>query len=117
MDTSIINWMEKFKAAWLAKDIDGVFALLSEDIEYWETPYQVLHKQDPALRSAWEEVLPLEEMRLTYEIYSSNEQKRTHAITWQFTHSQRESAGVYLVTLDEQGLCKYFYHCAVPKEV
>lgn len=110
---NITQWMEAFKKAWLGKDIDAVFALLDNDVEYWESPFQMLHKQDPALREAWNEVLPLENMQLDYDIYVADEASHKYVIRWKFSHSARTSAGVYLVTLTDQGRCSYFYHCAV----
>ncbi len=110
----IKNWMEKFKVAWLTKDIDAVFGLLSDDVEYWETPFQKMGKGDE-LRTAWEEVLSLENMTLEYEVFAIDSEKDRYGIKWKFIHTTGESAGVYLIELNEEGFCKYFYRSAQPR--
>lgn len=107
----IQNWMEKFKVAWLSKDIDTVLGLLAEDVEYWETPFQKMGK-GIELRKAWEEILPLENMELEYEVFVADLDKNRYAVIWRFTHSTGKSAGAYLIELNTNGLCKYFYHSA-----
>lgn len=107
----IQNWMEKFKVAWLSKDIDAVFSLLADDVEYWESPFQKMGK-DAELRKAWEEILPLENMELEYEIFATDLDKNRYAVKWRFAHSAGKSAGAYLIQLNDSGLCKYFYHSA-----
>lgn len=118
MDTTraIDTWMEAFKEAWLSKDIDGVFSLLADDVEYWETPFQAFAKHDAGLRDAWSGILPLSDMELDYEVYVSDSATGRHSVVWSFKHSGGESAGVYLVKLNEEGRCSYFCHCAVPKK-
>jgi len=108
----IYTWMRKFKSAWLAKDIDAVFNLLSDDVEYWQTPFQKIIGKGSELREAWENVLPLRGMQLTYEIFVSDETNRQYAVKWNFRHKEGESAGVYLVGLNKVGRCNYFYHSA-----
>jgi hypothetical protein len=112
-NSAVTHWMEAFKKAWLAKDIEGVFALLDDSIEYWESPFQMLRKSDPALRTAWNEILPLENMHLDYDIYAADETAGRYTVRWMFSHNERTSAGVYLVTLNTKGLCTYFYRCAI----
>jgi len=109
------KWMERFKSAWLGKDIDAVLNLLSDDVEYWETPFHKMGK-GIELRTAWEEILPLENMKLTYEIFVADLEKNKYGIKWNFAHSAGESGGAYLIELDKEGFCKYFYHVARPRE-
>lgn len=111
----IKNWMEAFKSAWLSKDIDAVFDLLSDRVEYWETPFEKMGK-GTELRTAWEEILPLKNMQLEYEIFSIDAQSGRYGVRWKFTHDDGDSAGAYLIELDEEGLCSYFYHSAQSRE-
>jgi len=110
----IQSWMEKFKSAWLTKDIDAVFNLFSDYVEYWETPFQKIGK-GPELRKAWEEILPLENMQLLYEVFVADNKNKSYAVKWNFSHTGGESAGTYLIILDGDDLCRYFYHSAQSK--
>ncbi len=105
----IQDWMERFKAAWLSKDIDAVLALFTDDVEYWETPFQKMGK-GIELSDAWGEILPLKNMELEYDVFAMDLEKDRYAVKWKFSHSIGRSAGAYLIELDENGLCKYFYH-------
>ena len=113
--TSIENWMEAFKTAWLAKDIAAVFELLSEDVEYWETPFEKLGK-GKELWSYWEEILPLQNLRLDYDIFVADTESGRYGVRWEFAHDDGEAAGCYLIELDGRGKCTYFFHSAQPRE-
>ncbi len=110
----IENWLTKFKEAWLAKDIDAIFSLLTDDIEYWETPFTRLGK-DEVLRREWESVKSFDGMELEYSIYSSDDENRKYAVSFYFTHNTGQSGGAYLVGLNKEGLCNYFYRVSMPK--
>lgn len=107
--------MEKFKSEWISKNIDGVFALFSDGVEYWETPFNKIGK-GAELREMWNQILPLEDMQLDYEIYIKDEKLKRYIIKWNFSHSTRESAGVYFVELNDEGLCTYFFRCSIVRE-
>lgn len=107
--------MIKFKNSWLEKDVDAVLDLFAEDVDYWETPFERIHK-GADLRVLWKEILLLEDMRLDYEIVSADKERRKYGVRWHFSHLGGESAGSYLIGLNEQGLCTYFYHSAQSKK-
>lgn len=108
-------WMEAFTSAWLRKDIDAVFALLADDVAYWETPFEKLGKGSE-LRAVWEEVRALEHMHLEYNIFSRDTVRDRYGVQWWFTYAGGEAAGTYLIELDADGLCRYFYHTAQSRE-
>jgi hypothetical protein len=110
----IENWMKNFKDSWLAKDVDGVFDLLSDDVEYWETPFEKLCK-GKELREEWNGVKTLDNMELEYSILASDTDTNRHAIVFNFKYGSVESAGVYLVGLNEQGICNYFYRASITR--
>lgn len=33
-------WLNKFKTRWETKNVELILDLFSDDVEYWETPYQ-----------------------------------------------------------------------------
>ena len=107
--------MEKFKSAWLMKNIDALFELLSDDVEYWETPFQRMGK-DYALRKEWEAILPLKNMSLEYDIFVADPKHNRYGVKWQFSHTGGASAGTYLIQLNNNGKCNYFFHSSQGKE-
>jgi len=45
-------WMKKFRERWIAKDIDGVIEIFTDEVDYFETPYQEIEDLE-ALREEW----------------------------------------------------------------
>ena len=114
----IDNWLEQFKQRWLSKDIDGVMELFSDEVEYWETPFlKFANKQE--LRDEWEGVRSLEDQQLALDLYVHDAEHHKHVVRFTFscTHDGEasRSAGVYLVTLNDAGVCTYFMRVSVPE--
>ena len=40
----IDQWLKDFKDSWMAHDIDAVMELFTHDVDYWETPYQLVYR-------------------------------------------------------------------------
>ena len=45
-------WMKKFRERWIAKDIDGFIEIFTDEVDYFETPYQEIEDLE-ALREEW----------------------------------------------------------------
>lgn len=107
----IVSWLEQFNESWIKHDIDSVLNLFVEHVEYWETPFQKVSDK-AELRREWEAVMSQSNITTTTRVYSSDQNK--HSVLWTLRYEKdgeaRESAGVYLITLNEDGLCTYFYY-------
>lgn len=107
----IEHWLQKFKSAWIEKDVDKVMGLFSDDVEYWENPYKQLAGKE-AIRAEWEIVRSQEHMQLEMTVYSR--EVNQHTVLWQLSYTDEQQtvsswSGLYLIELDRTGKCTYFY--------
>ena len=105
---SIERWIEKFTAAWLNDDIAGMMKLFSDNVQYWETPFQKFANKTE-LAQAWKYIHKQKDISLNTECVGEN------VVKWDLRYtldSQRKHwAGVYVMQIDESGLCNYFWQC------
>ena len=105
----IEKWVEEFKKAWLDRDIRAVLNLFTEDVEYWETPFQKIAVMD--LPNAWNAILTQKNIKLVIEPLMSDGER--HVVRWKLTYDRGNDtsqwAGVYILRLNDDGRCKYFY--------
>lgn len=107
----IDHWLQKFKSSWIEKDVDKVMDLFSDEVEYWENPYKQLAGKE-AIRAEWEVVCSQENIQLETTVYLNGHNR--HTVLWQLSYNDVQQkvstwAGLYLIELDEQGKCNYFY--------
>lgn len=107
----IEKWLESFKTKWLEKDIDAVLDLFTPEVEYWETPFRRVNDME-ALKNEWTAILGQSDIRLELRLFSAEGEKYT--VSWELTYTDAEGelrnwAGVYLIKLDMNGKCTYFY--------
>lgn len=107
----INEWLDRFKDAWVSKDVERVLSLFTDDVVYWETPYKQLQGKD-ALREEWNAVLSQQSINLDFEVFSSMEDR--HTVVWKLTYvgadnMQQNWSGIYLIELDGSGQCRYFH--------
>lgn len=112
----IETWLQTFKSKWLEKDIDGVLALFSDDVSYFETPFQQIHSKSE-LAKEWSVIKDQDAIELGFDIFSSSDQH--HTILWDLSYLKAGVrhywSGVYLITLNSSGLCKKFYQVGEKK--
>ncbi len=107
----IENWLETFKQAWLAKDIDTVMSLFSDDVEYWETPFrQVANAEE--LRNEWSAIHSQSHIELSLSVFGTESGR--HSILWKLSYTDANNcpqnwAGTYLLKLNSDGKCTYFF--------
>ena len=111
-------WLDQFKHGWKNKDVDAVMQLFTPDIIYYETPFRRLSSLDE-LRKEWGNIVHQQEIDLHFELFSREDDK--YAIRWDLKYLNPQEqrmhfGGVYLIKLDENGLCTEFRHyCEVEK--
>lgn len=116
MDVSIESWLENFKNAWLAKDITAVLALFADDVEYWESPFKRLHTKAD-IETEWQAIHNQHSTTLDMSCISTG---TTNTVTWNLTYMQDDTnnvwAGIYVIKLNNVGLCTYFYQVGEKQE-
>ena len=112
MNMNIEKWLDVFKNSWTNKDVPAIVELFSDDIEYWETPYKKLSSVEE-VKSEWASIQNQDNIKVETTIFSRSEQQDCFTILWELDYtsnsSQKEWAGIYLIKLNEQGKCYYFY--------
>lgn len=108
---NIDDWLIKFKTNWEDKNIDDVMSLFSVDVVYYETPFKRLNSLDE-VREEWAAIENQDKIDLNYNLFSSDGNKYT--IQWDLKYYNKEKqkhfSGVYLIKLNEMGLCYEFWH-------
>ena len=108
----IDQWLDCFHEAWRAHNINAAMDLLTDDVEYWETPYKQVHGK-ASISKEWQAILNQEDIVVEWKIFNSSPDNR-HAVIWELSYKEGNmthySAGVYLIQLNESGLCDYFYY-------
>jgi hypothetical protein len=113
----ISQWLDAFNNYWLTYNIDFVMDLFTDDVEYWETPFYKLESKEH-LKQEWQAILSQKDIKHQTSIFSSTADNK-HAIIWNLSYLKNgilyESAGTYLIGLNNKGLCNFFYYTGAPK--
>ncbi|HAV11540.1 MAG TPA: hypothetical protein DCX32_03275 [Candidatus Moranbacteria bacterium] len=113
----INDWLVQFATAWKTHDIDNVLNLFTDDVEYWETPFDKLSSLDE-LKSEWESIKNQKNIEVLWEVFSKDEDK--YAVKWSLEYTDKNYIeklfkGVYLIKLNPDNKCDYFFHCEESK--
>ena len=113
----IQSWLDAFRQAWIAGDVEGVLSLFTPDIEYWETPYVRLDSLE-AVAEEWQGVRKQSAIELDMKVFASAE--HSHSVIWGLSYinasgEAKHWAGTYLIRLNEAGKCTYFHQAGEPK--
>ena len=108
----INDWLNKFKFSWENKNIDDVLSLYLANVIYYETPFHKLKSLDE-IKKEWEVIRDQNEIDLKYNVFSKDDNKYT--VQWDLRYLSKDGnrfhfSGVYLITLNEMGLCEEFRH-------
>lgn len=110
---NIKEWLDNFKTCWINKDIDSLMCLFSDNVEYYETPFQKLDGKEK-VSEVWQEIKDQENIDLKLDLYCSDNNK--HVVKWMlgFESNNRHFnyRGIYLIELDSQNMCCFFYQCS-----
>ena len=114
----INTWLQTFKTAWQKHNIDGVMDLFSDDLEYFETPFQKIADK-AELKKEWQAIKNQKNIVLDYRLFSSDD--NSHSVTWELKYIDQENnvkqfAGTYLVKLNKEGRCAFFHHTCEEKK-
>ncbi|MEX2008391.1 MAG: nuclear transport factor 2 family protein [Candidatus Spechtbacterales bacterium] len=107
------EWLERLVHIWETKNPNAVLDLVAEKFIWHEAPFEkpITTKED--LLQEWQTILNHEEINVTYEIYTVED--NVGIAHWRATFTRvpsKEKArldGIYKVTLDEEGKCTEFH--------
>jgi hypothetical protein len=112
----ITLWLNNFKKYWTDHNVPEVLNLFQKDVVYFETPFHQLETRGQ-LEKAWKEINNQENIELDCEVF--NKEENTYSIIWKLIYTQnsikKNFAGTYLIKLDSNNLCTYFFHCCESK--
>jgi hypothetical protein len=105
------NWLTNFGKCWGEKDFSLLRDLLSENIEYYESPNQnpLTNKKD--IVNQWERDLEKQEkISFSYDILQ--EDKGLCIVNWKASFlintEEYKYDGIYIIRLNENNQCTYF---------
>lgn len=65
---NINDWLKYFKKYWEEKNINGILSLFSDDVVYFETPFEKI-KGKEYLEKEWETILSQHNINLNTEVF------------------------------------------------
>lgn len=106
----INGWLNKFKSSWENKNFKNVLSLFSNDVVYYESPFKKLNGFSE-IEKEWATIADQESINLNFIVSTQEDNKYT--VQWDLKYSKKEDksfhySGVYLIKLNEAGLCDEF---------
>lgn len=107
------DWLEELKDIWETKKPDAVLNLCAKKFLWYETPFNEPLTTEGQLLKEWQNVLNQEDIYISYQILSTNE--NTGIAQWHATFTRLSSKkkseldGIFQVSLDKQGRCIEFH--------
>ena len=107
------EWLKKLKNAWETKKPNAAFDLCATKFLWYETPFDKPLKTRDEILEEWQSVLNQENISVSYEILSIND--NIGLAHWRATFTRlpsKEKAtldGIFKVSLNEQGQCAEFH--------
>jgi hypothetical protein len=108
------RWLEIYGRAWERKDVDAFVACYATDALYYWGPWAEPLRGHDEIRAATERAIATQEgIRFGHEVLAITPDGRGIARWWVSTKvpgedTVEENEGIFLVTLDEDGLCTEF---------
>lgn len=115
MKTDLFNdWLCRLGDAWIARDPDAAANLCSEDVTYYEDPFMPPLRGRAAVKEVWLEVPKAQkDIKFKFETITVTDNVGVGRWWASFTRlpseKKAELDGIYVVTLDEAGLCTEFH--------
>ncbi len=115
MNTNQIHrWMDAFGLAWSSKDVDVVMGLFDKDnIEYFESVFNPPLTDWAAVKKLWA-VVPANQKDITFSYDIVLSSKASCVIHWNVSrvllpaNEKQLVDGIFLIRLNNKGLCTFF---------
>ncbi len=102
------RWLDQFEDTWERKDIDSVLDLFTDEVVYYETPFERLEGE--ALREEWETVREQEDISIETKVFARDGDR--FAVEWSLGYTKNGDRhhleGVYLIRLNDGNRCREF---------
>jgi hypothetical protein len=107
------NWLKRYGEAWETRDADKLVPLFTDDVLYYETPFdEAMHGSD-AIRAYWS-VLPMTQDHIHFHYRIVSVQPEQSVAQWWAsfirlpTKMHVKIDGVMICEFDENNRCRYF---------
>ena len=107
------KWTKDFMDSWKDLDWKRTLELLAKDVAYYENPIDKPCSNFEEVTNLWNVVADNQkDIEYQFEIVAFNEE--TCIVNWQMirvmtkTNQKQEIDGIFQISLDENGLCKFF---------
>jgi hypothetical protein len=114
MDKNIFNeWFEKLGEAWSERNPQKIRPLFREKLEYFESVFEEPVKTLDGVMALWE-LVPLNQDNVKYDFKLIATDEDTAIANWKVsrtllkTNKNQQIDGIFIIKLDENGLCYYF---------
>lgn len=110
---SLEVWVTNFLKAWAEKNIEAVLGLLADQFEYYETPFDEPLREKTQVAELWKTVPENQtDIFLSYETLAVTDNYGLFRVSGSFVkkniNKRVKMDAVYLVAVDERGLCTKF---------
>jgi hypothetical protein len=107
----LTQWLDAYGDAWERLDADKAASLFSENVKYYETPFELSAEGTEGVRRYWSaETGRHRDVKLHYEIVSVMDQRAV--VLWQADYTRTTTKakvrldGIFLLDFDAGGRCK-----------
>ena len=107
------KWIVSFMDGWKNRDIDAVMKTISNDCKYYESAFKEPCKDVNEIKFLWE-VVPLNQKDINYSYEIILENDKYCIVNFLIERTLIPSLiiqkidGIFLISLNQDGLCKYF---------
>jgi ketosteroid isomerase-like protein len=105
------SWLQKYGAAWVAKDPKAAGALFTADATYHENAFEAPMQGREAIEAYWAKVTP-DQRDIKFESKVVSVSGNTGVATWRASFGLQSNGativldGIFVLEFDEQGTCK-----------
>ncbi len=110
--SAVTEWMERLKAAWTTRDVEGAVALFRSTKRYYERPFHAGTTEEE-IRKYWQDIVTLRNITLDYDVVAvDGDVACVHWVNRFFSPSDARDSlldGVFVIHFDKNGNCVEFH--------
>lgn len=108
------HWFDELGRAWMTRNPNVIVAACAENVLYYEDPFQKPLRGKESVRRLWVEVPKTQkDIHFSYNIIATAHETGIAHWSARFTRvpngTKAALDGIFVVTLNEKGLCKEFH--------